>query len=670
MLIKCIKYYCLISISLFFNVSAAAQLGGLGGPLLNVSFGQAATGDASVPGQALPLGYTDFSYTTDICPPTGSYTVVSGLNHNCSDDPWIQLLADNSPFPDSNGYMMLINDIARTSPKLIFMDSIRETCTEVNYQFSVAAINVGNPSSGCVRFSSLTLQVEDYQGRVIASNNTGDIQFAIYSMGYHFSKYVVDFMVPAGVGGIVVKIIDNPKSTSTNCGNAFALDDIQVRVTGPKISIGFDSTPIGDWVKSTCFQDNKIFSMNGNIDPGFPNPAVQWQKSNDNGVTWADIPGATGYTYAQNFAVSDTFLFRLRGSDASLISYANCGVSSNLLKVQVDGIPSNFSVGNNSPLCSGQDLIFNVTGGASYAWWGPNGFTETAPYAHIYHSTLADSGMHYVKIISPGGCSVIDSTEVVMLGVDVKLSPDTSICNGTIVQLQATGGTAYEWSPVEGLSNPSIPNPKAIPGNTTTYTVSVKNTDGCSNAGSVTIRLRNIDPVRAKFTSPGFICRNYDSASFTDHSLGKIERWNWDFNNGQSSSLPNPQIQYYSISNNTSTYSIRLSVIDSAGCADTATNLLRVADNCYIAVPSAFSPNGDGLNDYLYPLNAYKARELVFRVFNRDGRLIFETRDWTKKWDGTCNGDPQLSGNFIWILQYTDEANKKIALRGSTILIR
>jgi gliding motility-associated-like protein len=64
-------------------------------------------------------------------------------------------------------------------------------------------------------------------------------------------------------------------------------------------------------------------------------------------------------------------------------------------------------------------------------------------------------------------------------------------------------------------------------------------------------------------------------------------------------------------------------------------------NNCYIVVPSAFTPNHDGLNDYLYPLNAYKATNLIFRVYNRMGGLVCETQDWTRKCDGTISDIPQ-----------------------------
>jgi gliding motility-associated-like protein len=93
--------------------------------------------------------------------------------------------------------------------------------------------------------------------------------------------------------------------------------------------------------------------------------------------------------------------------------------------------------------------------------------------------------------------------------------------------------------------------------------------------------------------------------------------------------------------------------------------------NCYITVPTAFTPNGDGLNDFLYPLNAYKADNLEFRIYNRYGQMVFETTNWTKKWDGKIDGKPQASGTYVWMLSYKDrDTDKNIFLKGTSVLIR
>jgi gliding motility-associated-like protein len=124
------------------------------------------------------------------------------------------------------------------------------------------------------------------------------------------------------------------------------------------------------------------------------------------------------------------------------------------------------------------------------------------------------------------------------------------------------------------------------------------------------------------------------------------------------------------MTSNDNTYVVRLAIADTSGCTDTVNHFIKVLDNCYVAVPTAFTPNGDGLNDYLYPLNAYKATDLLFKIFNRGGQLVFETKDWTVKWDGTIRGTKQASGVYVWMLNYTDPDGKKISLKGTTFLIR
>jgi len=192
----------------------------------------------------------------------------------------------------------------------------------------------------------------------------------------------------------------------------------------------------------------------------------------------------------------------------------------------------------------------------------------------------------------------------------------------------------------------------------------------CSDSSSVNMVFSMNDPVKAAFNVPDFICPN-DSVTFINNSTGKVVGWSWDFSNGQTSSVENPPLQKYPSGASGKEYPVNLSVWNAVGCADTTYRIVKVVTNCYIAVPSAFTPNGDGRNDYLYPLNAYKATNLLFRVYNRYGQLIFETKDWTQKWDGTFKGMQQPVGAYVWTLEYNDQpGNKKIFLKGTTVLIR
>ena len=359
----------------------------------------------------------------------------------------------------------------------------------------------------------------------------------------------------------------------------------------------------------------------------------------------------------------------MRASENNNINNTNCSVVSNIIQAQVNGLPSDFDMTSNSPVCTDSDIVFNIYGGASYFVTGSNGFYDNTPYPHVYHPALADSGWYYAQIISLGGCEADDSTYVQVFGPDLKISvADSTLCYGKTTQLHSSGGNTYLWTPPDGLSNINIPDPYAKPFTTTKYQLKITDASGCSAFGSVTVKLRD-SILKAQMIAPKIICPD-DLALFRDTSIGKITNWYWDFGNGFKSNEQNPPAQQYLQAENNRNYAIQLIITDSAGCADTTSDLMKAINNCYIAVPSAFTPNHDGLNDYLYPLNAYKATNLLFKIYNRFGRLVFETKDWTKKWDGTISGLPQPAGTYVWILNYTDEDNKKVSLKGTSVLIR
>src|SRR5258708_3696490 len=191
----------------------------------------------------------------------------------------------------------------------------------------------------------------------------------------------------------------------------------------------------------------------------------------------------------------------------------------------------------------------------------------------------------------------------------------------------------------------------------------------CSDTASVSILLNN--GITAAFEAPNILCPK-DAAVFKNNSTGvTINSYTWDFGDGTGSTDSLPADHLFPLTGVEKKYGVMLIVGNNYGCRDTAVQQIDVLRSCYIAVPSAFTPNGDGLNDYLYPLNAFKADNLEFRVFNRYGQLVFESRDYTKKWDGTINGHPQPPGAFVWTLQYTDrDSGKKFFLKGTSLLIR
>ncbi|MGG9964410.1 gliding motility-associated C-terminal domain-containing protein [Ferruginibacter sp. SUN106] len=216
-----------------------------------------------------------------------------------------------------------------------------------------------------------------------------------------------------------------------------------------------------------------------------------------------------------------------------------------------------------------------------------------------------------------------------------------------------------------GLQNPSMVY--ATFGNKTAQLI-VSN-GVCKDTSAIKTILLDND-LKAEFEATAVVCPG-DLASYKESSIGKIVSWYWDFGNGNTSLLQQPPQQTYPFSTSIRNVPVQLIVTNNLGCKDTAVETIKVVGNCYIAVPNAFTPNQDGMNDYLYPLNAYKAKDLIFKVYNRFGQLIFSTTDWTNKWDGTFKGQGADAGTYVWLLQYTHvDTGKRIEQKGTTILIR
>lgn len=93
-------------------------------------------------------------------------------------------------------------------------------------------------------------------------------------------------------------------------------------------------------------------------------------------------------------------------------------------------------------------------------------------------------------------------------------------------------------------------------------------------------------------------------------------------------------------------------------------------DTC-IAVPSAFTPNADGKNDKIGPIeNGCRIRALLFRIYNRRGQVVFMSEYIGNDWDGTVNGAPQDAGYYPYICYYTPEGGVNKMFTGTITLFR
>ncbi|PKP22731.1 MAG: hypothetical protein CVU05_02595 [Bacteroidetes bacterium HGW-Bacteroidetes-21] len=146
---------------------------------------------------------------------------------------------------------------------------------------------------------------------------------------------------------------------------------------------------------------------------------------------------------------------------------------------------------NNSP---GQFVVNPQGGNGSYTYlWYLNQVSTGITTQTFDPGVLTNNSTIYCQVTNP--CGVINSNEIVIAVNQAPIANaglDVSICNNSSSQLQASGGTSYQWTPVIGLNNSMISNPIANPSITTVYIVLVTNQYGCTDSDSVQVTVNSL----------------------------------------------------------------------------------------------------------------------------------------------------------------------------------
>lgn len=156
--------------------------------------------------------------------------------------------------------------------------------------------------------------------------------------------------------------------------------------------------------------------------------------------------------------------------------------STDNVTVAVNPLPL-VSASSNSPLCVGQTLNLSSSGGAQYSWTGANSYSSSQQNPTRANIVLADSGGYTVIVTDSNGCSQSANVNVVVNSLPVPtVSISASICSGSTLNLNSSGGSSYSWSGPNGFNssqqNPSINNVSAA--NSGSYSVTVTDVNSCS----------------------------------------------------------------------------------------------------------------------------------------------------------------------------------------------
>lgn len=215
------------------------------------------------------------------------------------------------------------------------------------------------------------------------------------------------------------------------------------------------------------------------------------------------------------------------------------------------------SAGADQTICLGTSTALQANGGASYLW------STGATTATISVAPLVTTA-YTVRITNAGGCSITDTVVVnIFNDPSLQANADTSVCLGGSVQLQASGGLQYFWTPSTGLSATNIANPIASPTVTTDYIVAGLTSSGCVSLDTVRVTV-NPRP-QANAGSDQIVC-NGNGAQL--QASGGVS-YSWSPSTGLSATnIPNP------VATPTQTTDYIVTVTNASGC--TATDTVRV----------------------------------------------------------------------------------------------
>ena len=245
----------------------------------------------------------------------------------------------------------------------------------------------------------------------------------------------------------------------------------------------------------------------------------------------------------------------------------------------------------------------------------------------------------------------------------LEMSPSVEICPGDSTEIFVTpsggfGQFFYEWFHSGETTQSVWVNPEV----TTTYTVSVS--DECQTftvEGSVQIVV--IEPT-ANFEILGPVLFNDLPITFQNSSQN-ASTYEWDFGDGQNSTLVHPNNTY----DEPGTYYITLIATDHKGCKDTIQKPISIEEEWYIYVPNTFTPDGDRYNN-VFEVSVVGIEILNVQIFNRWGQLIFEDDNPRFKWDGTYKGKYVNDGTYTYKINYTTNSGRTDALVGHVNVIK
>jgi len=375
----------------------------------------------------------------------------------------------------------------------------------------------------------------------------------------------------------------------------------------------------------------------------------------------------------------------MAGNYQYVVSTGTCDLSA-ILTIDMAG-PTQISLSNDTVVCTAGTVNLNLEslffGLAPFQYtWTYNGELIGSSEDLVYQP--ADTGVAVLTVTDACMYVVQDSLTVTVLpSINVVFSADTTgncwpAAFNLVNEVDPTYYTESHWQIGDGMEYFNVPTINHLFENPGTYDVqlTLTNAVGCSYTATYGGYLSSYPPPVASFEfSPQPTDASQTEITFENLSTGQIQSNVWTF--GQ-----NPQLGVSAQANPVfefplgvgGEYPVELTVTTIHNCTDDHEGIVIINDIFNVFVPTAFTPNSDGINDFFFIQGSdIDVSRFHFQVFDRWGNQVFETRDINTPWKGDVDfGDHYApNGAYNWRSVFISKSTgERKELNGSIVIFR
>lgn len=328
-------------------------------------------------------------------------------------------------------------------------------------------------------------------------------------------------------------------------------------------------------------------------------------------------------------------------------------------------------------LCEPDTIILTADANGtanSFVWSSNNQFSDTLNLS-ITDSTLVLNnpidGWYYIEA-SNGYCSAIDSVQFSFTSASLSLDGNTNLCFGEEAVITATSNSAnvtfinFDWENDSIIISGEGTSSVTVQPSVTQYVYVTATADnGCVLFDSILVSVSNINSSSVIATASETNVPTGTNVTLSAEPDGYSYSWS------PTDGVENPNAQETNAFI-TETTTFTVSVSDGI-CTKTSTVTVKsfdyTCDEPFVFVPNAFTPNGDGENDVLY-VRSLIVDDILFRVFDRWGEMVYETTTMHAGWDGTYKGKELSPDVYDYYLEGHCIDGQEFLIKGNITLIR